>query len=65
MARGHIMDSDEFLAAALRNPVNQAVADELFRLLTPSYRKTPEINPALRRGGLISFFRKQCASRPT
>jgi hypothetical protein len=29
-----------------------------------SYRTTPEVNPALRRGGLISFFRKQCASRP-
>ena len=28
------------------------------------YRTTPEINPALRRGGLMSFFRKQCASRP-
>ena len=29
------------------------------------YRTTPEINPGLRRGGLISFFRKQCASFPT
>ncbi|SHG13869.1 hypothetical protein SAMN05443248_0426 [Bradyrhizobium erythrophlei] len=29
------------------------------------YRTTPEMNPALRRGGLISFFRKQCASLPT
>ncbi len=28
------------------------------------YRTTPELNPALRRGGLISFFRKQCGSRP-
>jgi hypothetical protein len=28
------------------------------------YRTTPEVNPALRRGGLISFFRKQCGSRP-
>jgi hypothetical protein len=28
------------------------------------YRTTPEVNPALRRGGLISFFRKQRASRP-
>ncbi|SED33051.1 hypothetical protein [Bradyrhizobium erythrophlei] len=28
------------------------------------YRTTPDVNPALRRGGLISFFRKQCASRP-
>ena len=29
-----------------------------------SYRTTPEMNPGLRRGGLISFFKKQCASRP-
>ena len=28
------------------------------------YLTTPEVNPALRRGGLISFFRKQRASRP-
>jgi len=28
------------------------------------YRTTPEMNPALRRGGLISFFRKQCAAFP-
>jgi hypothetical protein len=33
--------------------------------LTLAYRTTPEIKPALRRGGLISFFKKQCASRPT
>jgi hypothetical protein len=30
-----------------------------------TYRTTPEMNPGRRRGGLISFFRKQCASRPT
>src|SRR6266700_3398767 len=30
-----------------------------------NYRTTPELNPALRRGGLISFFRKQCGSLPT
>src|SRR5258708_29810051 len=29
------------------------------------HRTTPETNPALRRGGFISFFRKQCASLPT
>ena len=29
------MDTDDFLAAALRNPVNQAIADELFRLALP------------------------------
>jgi hypothetical protein len=29
------MDSDDFLAAALRNPVNQALADELIRLALP------------------------------
>lgn len=29
-----------------------------------AYRTTPDVNPALRRGGLISFFRKQRASRP-
>ena len=29
------------------------------------YRTTPEMKPAFLRGGLISFFRKQCASRPT
>jgi len=28
------------------------------------YRTTPDVNPAFRRGGLISFFRKQRASRP-
>ena len=28
------------------------------------YRTTPDVNPALRRGGLMSFFRKQCASLP-
>jgi uncharacterized protein len=29
------MDSDDFLAAVLRNPVNQALLDELFRLALP------------------------------
>ena len=29
------MDKDEFLAAALRNPVNETIADELFRLALP------------------------------
>ena len=29
-----------------------------------NYRTTPEVNPAFRRGGLMSFFRKQCASLP-
>jgi hypothetical protein len=29
------MDTDAFLAAALRNPVNKAIADELFRLALP------------------------------
>ena len=29
------MDRDTFLAAALRNPVNEAIADELFRLALP------------------------------
>jgi uncharacterized protein len=29
------MTSDEFLALALRNPVNQTIADELFRLVLP------------------------------
>ncbi|TWI06920.1 hypothetical protein IQ17_02307 [Bradyrhizobium daqingense] len=29
-----------------------------------TYRTTPDVNPALRRGGLMSFFRKQRASRP-
>jgi uncharacterized protein len=29
------MDADEFLAACLRNPVNDAIADELFRLALP------------------------------
>ncbi len=31
----------------------------------PPYRTTPEINPALRRGGLMSFFRKQCGALTT
>src|SRR6266481_916074 len=30
-----IMDKEDFLAAALRNPVNEAIADELFRLALP------------------------------
>src|SRR6202048_4017308 len=29
------MDTDEFLAAALRNPVNEIIAGELFRLALP------------------------------
>ena len=29
------MDTDDFLAAALRNPVNESIADELFRLALP------------------------------
>jgi len=29
------MDTDDFLAAALRNPVNEAIADELFRSALP------------------------------
>jgi Nucleotidyltransferase len=29
------MNKDEFLAAALRNPVNRAIADELYRLALP------------------------------
>ncbi len=29
------MDQDAFLAAALRNPVNEVIADELFRLVLP------------------------------
>jgi hypothetical protein len=29
------MDKDDFLAAAFRNPVNEAIADELFRLALP------------------------------
>jgi hypothetical protein len=29
-----------------------------------AYRTTPEVNPAFRRGGLMSFFRKHCASLP-
>ena len=32
---------------------------------SPSYRTTPDMNPALRRGGLMSFLRKQCAALPT
>jgi hypothetical protein len=60
------MDKDDFLAATLRNPIHKAIADELYRVALPDecYLTTPEINPALRRGGFISFFRKQCAARP-
>ena len=29
------MDTENFLAACLRNPVNDAIADELFRLALP------------------------------
>ena len=65
------MDQDDFLATVLRNPVNELIADELLRLALPDawttypYRTTPEKNPGLRRGGLMSFFKKQCASLPT
>jgi hypothetical protein len=40
-----------------------AMNDAIVQRLRP-YRTTPEVYPALRRGGLISFFRKQCASLP-
>jgi uncharacterized protein len=32
---GTAVDADEFIAIALRNPVNRAIADELFRLALP------------------------------
>ncbi len=56
-----------------RSETHQSIADAMmgFAALYPSYktspvayRTTPEVNPALRRGGLMSFFRKHCASLP-
>ena len=38
--------------------------DVIARFNNCDYRTTPDVNPALRRGGLMSFFRKQCASLP-
>jgi len=32
---GAVMDRDQFLSAALRNPVNEIIAEELFRLTLP------------------------------
>jgi hypothetical protein len=47
-------------------PVQQRTTDVLRCARgTSVYRTTPDMNPALRRGGLMSFFRKQCASLPT
>ena len=126
---GITMNKSEFLAAVLKNPVNERILQLLFELALPdawlvsgclvqtvwnvrtgravgygisdydivyfdpdrhcerseaihlsacgamdcfvasllamaSYRTTPDMKPALRRGGLMSFFRKQCASLP-
>jgi hypothetical protein len=36
----------------------------LARLREDAYLTTPDVKPALRLGGLMSFFRKQCASLP-
>ncbi len=57
------MMSDEFIAAALRNPVSEAIASELSRM-TERYRTTPDVKPGLRCGGLISFFRKHRGAFP-
>jgi len=35
LAMTKAMDTNDFLAAALHNPVNEAIADELFRLALP------------------------------
>ena len=60
------MTANGFASAALRNPVNAAMRSEnrytLF--LIPLYRTTPDVKPGLRRGGLISFFRKHRAAFP-
>ncbi len=58
----------------LRKSSSSAVAIRLPWLWVPAlagrrrrellYRTTPEVNPALRRGGLMSFFRKQWPSLP-
>jgi hypothetical protein len=39
-------------------------APALAGAFSESYRTTPDVNPAFLRGGLISFFNKQRASRP-
>ena len=54
---GQPPDTGPTLAAAPRQAVTLGH-------LKDRYLTTPEVNPALRRGGLMSFFRKQCASRP-
>ena len=38
--------------------------EERVTVFAARYLTTPDVKPALRRGGLISFFRKQRASRP-
>jgi uncharacterized protein len=35
MQNRRAMDTDAFLAATLRNPINEAIADGLFRLALP------------------------------
>jgi hypothetical protein len=47
-----------------REMVGTALRAPLPALRHPFYLTTPDVNPAFRRGGLISFFRKQRASRP-
>ena len=46
-----------------RNETSETSIDRLGGVCR-NYLTTPEVNPAFRRGGLMSFFRKQCASVP-
>jgi hypothetical protein len=46
-------------------PIRRATPPWKDLFVNEDYLTTPEMNPARRRGGLISFFRKQRASRPT
>ena len=57
---GESRDSQERKGA----PELDAYASPRNDALSKSYLTTPDVNPALRRGGLISFFRKHCASLP-
>ena len=50
--------------AAWHSPSDCAALHPGYAATATRYRTTPEVNPAFRRGGLMSFFRKQCASLP-
>ena len=59
------IDRSEILGSAIPSEDSRISLRSIRATSGARYRTTPEMNPALRRGGLISFFRKQCGSRPT